>query len=67
MGVRGCNFDAAAARPRTIAPTRTPQTLGPAQAPPRVHRDRPILGELTQFISSAPIDAQVLEGEDAIR
>ena len=31
-----------------------------------VHKDRPFFGELTEFMSSAPIVAQVLEGEDAI-
>jgi nucleoside-diphosphate kinase len=31
-----------------------------------VHSERPFFGELTEFISSAPIVAQVLDGEDAI-
>ncbi|MEM8869382.1 MAG: nucleoside-diphosphate kinase [Pseudomonadota bacterium] len=31
-----------------------------------VHKDRPFYGELVEFMSSAPIVAQVLEGEDAI-
>ena len=31
-----------------------------------MHRERPFFGELTEFISSAPMVAQVLEGEDAI-
>jgi nucleoside-diphosphate kinase len=31
-----------------------------------VHRERPFFGELVEFISSGPIMAQVLEGEDAI-
>ena len=31
-----------------------------------VHKERPFFGELTEFMSSAPIVAQVLEGEDAI-
>ena len=31
-----------------------------------MHKDRPFFGELTEFISSEPIVAQVLEGEDAI-
>ena len=31
-----------------------------------VHRDRPFYGELVEFMSSGPIVAMVLEGEDAI-
>ncbi len=31
-----------------------------------VHSERPFYGELVEFMSSAPIVAQVLEGEDAI-
>ena len=31
-----------------------------------MHKERPFFGELTEFMSSAPIVAQVLEGEDAI-
>ena len=31
-----------------------------------VHKDRPFYGELVEFMSSAPIVAQVLEGEEAI-
>lgn len=31
-----------------------------------VHKDRPFFGELTEFMSSGPIVAQVLEGEGAI-
>ncbi len=32
-----------------------------------VHKDRPFYGGLTDFMSSGPIVAMVLEGEDAIR
>ena len=31
-----------------------------------VHRERPFFGELTEFMASAPVVVQVLEGEDAI-
>ena len=31
-----------------------------------VHKDRPFFAELTEFMSSGPIVAQVLEGENAI-
>ena len=51
---------------RIIAQKRVHLTLEQAQAFYSVHRDRPFFGELTEFISSAPIVAQVLEGEDAI-
>ena len=42
--------------------------LTPAQAGEfyAVHKDRPFYGELVEFMCSAPIVAQVLEGEDAI-
>lgn len=32
-----------------------------------VHKERPFYGELVEFMSSGPIVAQVLEGEDAIK
>ena len=51
---------------RIIAQKRLHLTLGQAQTFYGVHRERPFFGELTEFISSAPIVAQVLEGEDAI-
>lgn len=31
-----------------------------------VHKDRPFFGELTEFMASAPVVVQVLEGEGAI-
>ena len=51
---------------RIIAQKRIHLTLAQAQAFYAVHKERPFFGELTEFISSAPIVAQVLEGEDAI-
>ena len=51
---------------RIIAQKRIHLTLGQAQTFYGVHKDRPFFGELTEFISSAPIVAQVLEGEDAV-
>ena len=51
---------------RIIAQKRIHLTLAQAQAFYGVHKDRPFFGELTEFMSSAPIVAQVLEGEDAI-
>lgn len=42
--------------------------LSPAQAGQfyAVHKDRPFFGELTEFMASAPVVVQVLEGEGAI-
>ncbi|MHA3978565.1 nucleoside-diphosphate kinase [Halovulum sp. GXIMD14794] len=42
--------------------------LTPAQAGQfyAVHKERPFYGELVEFMSSGPIVAQVLEGEDAV-
>jgi nucleoside-diphosphate kinase len=51
---------------RIIAQKRIHLTLAQGQAFYAVHQERPFFGELTEFISSAPIVAQVLEGEDAI-
>jgi nucleoside-diphosphate kinase len=51
---------------RIIAQKRIHLTLTQGQAFYAVHKERPFFGELTEFISSAPIVAQVLEGEDAI-
>lgn len=51
---------------RIIAQKRIHLTLAQAQAFYGVHKDRPFFGELTEFMSSAPIVAQVLEGEDAV-
>ncbi len=51
---------------RIVAQKRMQLSLAQAQAFYDVHKERPFFGELTEFISSAPIVAQVLEGEDAI-
>lgn len=51
---------------RIIAQKRIHLTLAQAQEFYGVHKDRPFFGELTEFMSSAPIVAQVLEGEDAV-
>ena len=51
---------------RIIAQKRIHLTLAQAEVFYGVHRERPFFAELTEFISSAPIVAQVLEGEDAI-
>ena len=51
---------------RVVAQKRIHLSLAQAQTFYGVHKDRPFFGELTEFMSSAPIVAQVLEGEDAI-
>ncbi len=51
---------------RIIAQKRIHLSLAQAQAFYAVHSARPFFGELTEFMSSAPIVAQLLEGEDAI-
>jgi nucleoside-diphosphate kinase len=51
---------------RIIAQKRIHLTKAQAEVFYAVHKERPFFAELTEFISSAPIVAQVLEGEDAI-
>ncbi|MGB0412539.1 MAG: nucleoside-diphosphate kinase [Pikeienuella sp.] len=51
---------------RIVAQKRIHLSLAQAQAFYAVHAERPFFGELTEFMSSAPIVAQVLEGENAI-
>ena len=51
---------------RIIAQKRIHLTLAQAQEFYGVHKERPFFGELTEFMSSAPIVALVQEGEDAI-
>ena len=51
---------------RIVAQKRIHLSLAQAQTFYAVHKERPFFGELTEFMSSAPIVAQVLEGEDAI-
>jgi nucleoside-diphosphate kinase len=51
---------------RIIAQKRLHLTRAQAEAFYAVHTERPFFGELTEFIASAPIVAQVLEGEEAI-
>ena len=51
---------------RIIAQKRLHLTKAQAEKFYEVHKERPFYDELTSFMSSAPIVAQVLEGEDAI-
>lgn len=49
-----------------VAARMTSLTKAQAQAFYAVHRERPFFDSLTTFMSSGPIVASVLEGEDAI-
>lgn len=51
---------------RIIAQKRLHLTRAQAEAFYAVHQERPFFSELCEFMSSAPIVAQVLEAEDAI-
>lgn len=51
---------------RIIAQKRIKMTLAQAQGFYAVHKERPFFGELTEFMSSAPVVVQVLEGENAV-
>jgi nucleoside-diphosphate kinase len=51
---------------RVIASKRLWLSKRQAEAFYAVHKDRPFFAELTEFMSSGPIVAQVLEGENAI-
>ncbi|MER2605023.1 MAG: nucleoside-diphosphate kinase [Siculibacillus sp.] len=51
---------------RVVASKRLWLSLRQAQQFYAVHKDRPFYGELCEFMSSGPIVAQVLEGENAI-
>ena len=51
---------------RIVAQKRIRLTKAQAEAFYAVHRERPFFGELTEFMASAPVVVQVLEGEDAI-
>ena len=51
---------------RIVAQKRIQMTRREAETFYAVHKERPFFAELTEFMSSAPIVAQVLEGEEAI-
>ncbi len=52
---------------RIVAQKRLWLSRAQAEAFYAVHKDRPFFGELVEFMSSGPIVAQVLEGENAIK
>lgn len=51
---------------RIIAQRRIHMTRGQAERFYSVHAERPFYGELVDFMTSAPVVVQVLEGENAI-
>src|SRR5690606_20678658 len=51
---------------RIVASKRINMTRRQAEAFYGVHKDRPFFGELVDFMISAPVVVQVLEGENAI-
>jgi nucleoside-diphosphate kinase len=51
---------------RIVAQKRIHMTRGQAETFYGVHRERPFFGELVDFMISAPVVVQVLEGENAI-
>ncbi|MFN8829768.1 MAG: nucleoside-diphosphate kinase [Labrys sp. (in: a-proteobacteria)] len=51
---------------RIVAQKRIRMTRGQAETFYAVHKARPFFGELVEFMISAPVVVQVLEGENAI-
>jgi nucleoside-diphosphate kinase len=51
---------------RIIAQKRIHMTKAQAETFYGVHAERPFFGELVEFMTSAPVVVQVLEGEDAV-
>ena len=51
---------------RIVAQKRIHMTRGQAETFYAVHKERPFFGELVDFMISAPVVVQVLEGENAI-
>ena len=51
---------------RIVAQKRIQMTRKQAETFYAVHNERPFFGELVEFMTSAPVVVQVLEGEDAV-
>ncbi len=51
---------------RIVAQKRVHMTEAQAETFYAVHSERPFFGELVDFMTSAPVVVQVLEGEDAV-
>ena len=52
---------------RIVAQRRIHMTEGQAKRFYEVHAERPFYGELVEFMTSAPVVVQVLEGENAVK
>ena len=52
---------------RIVAQKRLQMTRGQAETFYAVHKERPFFGELVEFMTSAPVVVQVLEGDNAIQ
>jgi len=51
---------------RIVAQRRIRMTKAQAEKFYEVHKDRPFYGELVEFMTSAPVVVQVLEGDNAV-
>src|SRR3569832_1359417 len=51
---------------RIVAQRRIQMTRQQAETFYEVHKERPFFGELVEFMTSAPVVVQVLEGENAV-
>ncbi|MGH7022664.1 MAG: nucleoside-diphosphate kinase [Caulobacteraceae bacterium] len=51
---------------RIVAQRRIQMTRAEAEEFYAIHRERPFYGELVEFMTSAPVVVQVLEGENAV-
>jgi nucleoside-diphosphate kinase len=52
---------------RIVGQKRLHMTRGQAETFYAVHKERPFFGELVEFMTSAPVVVQVLEGDDAVK
>ena len=51
---------------RVVAQRRIQMTQAQAERFYEIHKERPFFGELVEFMTSAPVVVQVLEGENAV-
>lgn len=63
-GAINAKFEAAGLR--IVAQRRIQMTRAQAEKFYEVHKERPFYGELVEFMTSAPVVVQVLEGEGAV-
>lgn len=63
-GAINAKFEAAGLR--IVAQRRIHMTKAQAEEFYGVHKERPFFGELVEFMTSAPVVVQVLEGQDAV-